>query len=479
MKAFKYWFIITLAGILSASCSGKGEGSGDDYVSKYLTISKKDARYFADGKGNTWIPIQTNYLPYKVGNGSDDEPSYVLMEDYIKKFADNGGNLMRVWISTDFLEIEDEQEGLYNPTKFQRIDKLLELADKYGVYIKFCLQHIRSIDGAKSSWDNSKVLAAKFKSIREYISTPEGIHSYLNRARALAEKYNANPRIFAWELWNEMDALPSDLWPSFTKSVLDSVKILFPNQLVLQTLGSLHSTGAEANYRKLFTYPNNQFVSVHRYLEQGNDWGQYSYIKGDVDTLVYTAMRFVRTYVKDRPIVVNEIGAVEPNHIGPSLMYKKDKDGMLIHDMVFAPFFCGAAGSGGMWHWDHYIYPGNLWYHFGRFANAIDGFDPVAESCEPFTFLAEGVRCFGLKGKTKTIIWCRDTANNWQTELVDGTPPPVKSNLAFNPQQIGANSYTKVRVYDPWKDNWSTVQPGNDGSVNVPAFQRSVVVSLE
>ena len=445
-----------------------------------IKISSVCPRYFETETGEAWIPIMTNYLPYYVDyNDNDDDAEFALVEDYFKKFSENGGNSMRIWVSTEFLEIEDKEEGKYNPLKFERIDKLLELAEKYDIKIKFTLHHIRSISAySENGWSNSSALATKFKDINEYVATPQGINSYLNRARALAKKYKNNTQIFAWELWNEMDAVPGNSWPTFTKDVLDSVKAIFPNHLVVQTLGSLHSISAENSYKTLFSYKNNEFASIHRYLELGTDWGQYSSIKGDIDTLVYSAMRFAQNYIEDRPIVINEIGAVEPNHAGPFALYKNDKEGVLIHDMVFAPFFCGSAGSGAMWHWDSYVYANNLWYHFKRFKNAIDGIDPVKEKFENFTFETSGVRGFGLKGETTTIIWCRDTNNNWRTELEQGIKPEPKNGLKINQKQIINKEYSTVKIYDPWKDSWTSVT-AKEGVIEVPPFIRSTVIVLQ
>ena len=83
------------------------------------------------------------------------------------------------------------------------------------------------------------------------------------------------------------------------------------------------------------------------------------------------------------PILVSEIGAVEANHSGPSVLYEKDKEGTLLHDILFAPFFAGAAGGGQIWHWDSYVAPNNLWFQFSRFAETVKGLDPPAEGFQP------------------------------------------------------------------------------------------------
>lgn len=453
----------------------------DGLLERPVRISTVYPRYFETDEQQTWIPISTNFLPADGLGGEDDADEMRFIENYFKNFSANGGNSLRIWISTSFLEIEDEEEGRYNPKKFERIDKLLGLAEKYNLLIKFTLQHIRTISPVSTpskDWANSKALATKFKDINEYVNTPAGRRSYLNRARALGERYRNNKQIYAWELWNEMNAVTWDDWEDFTRQMLDSVKTIFPCHLVTQTLGSLDCIKAEETYKKMFSFGNNEFVSLHRYLDPGDEWGQYSYVKGDIDTLVSTLMDFAKTYVKDRPIIYNEVGAVEGSHAGPSKLYPLDKEGILIHDMVFAPFFCGAAGCGSMWHWDHYILKNELWQHFKSFSRAVEGLNPVKEKFESFTFESDGVRCYGLKGKEKTVIWCRDTANNWKTELEQGIPAKEKIGWILNVDKKIGIPYKYVRFYNPWNDLRTEPQT-IDKYVIVPSFKRSLVILLQ
>ena len=439
-----------------------------------ITVSKTHPRYF-EKNGAAWIPISTNYLPIQ---------NIEEAEKYFKHFAENGGNAMRIWISTEFLEIEDQREGKYNPEKLARIEQLLQLAEKYHIYLKFTLHHLRTISNnisPEASWCNSRSLATKFKNVSEYVSSKKGKQSYLKRLKALAQKCQNHPYVYGWELWNEMDsAVPEAEWLPFTKEMLGKVKKLCPNQLVTQTLGSMHASYMDDYYKKLAVIPDNEFLSIHRYLDEGDKWHQYPIVKGAVSALATDAVAMGLTFTKNdpKPVIINEIGAVNPNHAGPSSLYTKDTEGVLLHDFIFAPFFGGSAGSGNTWHWDHYIEPNQLWYHFGRFKNAIEGIDPVKEAMQPFYFKRNTVACYGLKGKTKTILWCRDLANNWKTELREGRPAQMKRDFEI-PLNLINIKYTHYSVYDPWTDQWERHMPMYDGKALIPAFKRSIVVVLE
>jgi hypothetical protein len=119
----------------------------------------------------------------------------------------------------------------------------------------------------------------------------------------------------------------------------------------------------------------------------------------------------------------------------------------------------------------------NLWYHYKRFNNVISGIDPVKEKFVPFTFNQDSVRCYGIKGNTNTMIWCRDSRNNWKTELEQEILPVIKKNFSVKMAAIDNKNFTSAKAYNPWKDEWTKVEIEN-GTVILPPFLRSVVLIL-
>jgi hypothetical protein len=473
-------FISFLLSVFLVSGISPKKSIGTCRMDGFVRVSIKNPRYFETTDGHAWIPVMINYI---MPDGEEAEV-FKQVEIYFKHFSENGGNAMRIWISTPFLEIEDKKVGEYDQTKFNRIDSVLSLAKKYGIRIKFTLQNIRSIkpDSKESvSWSNRAYMAVEnggpFINISDYINSSKGKKAYLNRAKALSERYKNNKQIFSWELWNEMETAGREDWFPFTVQMLDSVKALFPNHLIAQTLGSMHSVDQDKMYEKLLTLKNNEYITVHRYLDPGTAWGQYDQVQWSIDLLISNAIQFVYRAGVIKPIVANEHGAVEANHAGPSKLYAKDSLGVFIHDMIFTPFFCGASGCGSMWHWDDYVEKQNLWYHYKRFNSVINGIDPIKEEFVPFTFIQDSVRCYGINGKKTNMIWCRDAKNNWKTELQQDIRPEIRKNFSFELAITGRTDYTSAKVYDPWNDKWTKVQIKN-GSVTLPPFLRSAIVIL-
>jgi hypothetical protein len=117
-----------------------------------------------------------------------------------------------------------------------------------------------------------------------------------------------------------------------------------------------------------------------------------------------------------------------------------------------------------------------LWHLFDRFAQVVDGLDPVKEKLRPFYFETDDLRVYGLKGNKTFLLWCRDKQNSWQTELRDGIPPRTITGavlaLGRHSELDGSSS---ARAFDPWMNKWKDLATDH-GKITLPDFQRSIVV---
>jgi hypothetical protein len=188
-----------------------------------------------------------------------------------------------------------------------------------------------------------------------------------------------------------------------------------------------------------------------------------------MDVLSADAVTALRDNAAAKPVLLSEVGAVEPKHAGPFRLYAKDRDGVLLHDGLFAPFFAGSAGGGQFWHWQDYVEPNSLWWQFARFAEAIQGVDPRAEQFVPERRDTPQVRVYALIGKNTTMLWVRDKASGWRAELVEGKAARTLQGVTL------PWTASSARVFDPWKNRWQTLL-SHDGKITLPPFKRSVVV---
>jgi len=290
-------------------------------------------------------------------------------------------------------------------------------------------------------------------------------------------KRGNNPTVFGWELWNEVNAVnvkQKAILLKWTQEMLIEVKKRLPRQLVMQTLGSFDSESSSELYRHYSQLPQNQLAQVHRYLDTG---AALAICQAPMDELGSDAVRTLRRFSPEKPVILSEVGGVEPHHAGPLKLYEKDTVGTLIHDILFAPFFSGAAAPGQSWHWDYYLEKNKLWWHFGRFVEAVKGFDPITEKSESFyETLSNQLKMYGLRGTKTTLLWLRDGAATWKTELAEGQPARMVSGRQLKATLKNAR---KVSFYDPWKNRWIKGKVSANGTIDLPDFRRSLIVKLE
>ena len=454
-------------------------GQPIDSHSAAVRVSPRDHRYLELTDGKPYIPIGLNMIsPPNFRRGEDE--ALRGMEEWLASLSSNGGNYIRVWLSNDFWDVEHEKSGVYDEEKAKRIDRMLDLCRKYGIRVKLTMEHFRSIGGGRQAWADKPLHnvanGGTAQSMADFFDGEASRELFQRKIAWYGKRYGNQPVVYGWELWNEINAVSGrGNIMGWTEMMLAELHKTFPGNMAMQSLGSFDNTRWRDLYRQHSNLPGNDLAQVHRYLDLGADW---DVCHGPVDVLAAEAVREIESYRPDRPVILAESGAVEPRHSGPFKLYPKDKDGILLHDILFAPFFAGAAGGGQIWHWDSYVAPNNLWFQFGRFAETVRDLDPPAEAFEPSMLKHDRLRVYVLKGKHTLLAWCRDTRNTWESELKNGEKPEQLRGMTvdFGPVLTG-KAPRSVRIYDPWANRWSNTKL-KKGELELPEFSRSIVVRM-
>ncbi len=471
--------LLLVASVPGRSARGATALSNTDDLKAFVRVSVRDSRYFELSNGRPYIPIGLNMIAPDRAFGPGETNGLRRMDDWFTKLAADGGNFGRVWLSSDFWDVEHEHSGQYDEAKARRIDALLELARQHGIRLKLTLEHFREMDESpRQGWANKPLHhvahGGTATNMADFFSGPASRERFKAKLDWFAARYGSDPIVFGWELWNEINAVRGGEYLTWTEAMLPELHHRFPENLAMQSLGSFDGDYARSAYQRLTQMPGNDVAQVHRYLDLG---ARYSVCHEAVDVLAADAVRTLLSWNPQRPVLLAESGAVEPGHSGPSKLYAKDKDGIILHDILFAPFFAGAAGPGHCWHWGEYVDRNNLWHHFARFAEVVRQVDVAEEHFLPMQTETPRLRIYVLKGQTTTLIWCRDRNNTWRTELEEGqAPAPVRTSLdiaAF----VSASGSARGRAFDPWKGNWSDVQTAGK-ACELPEFTRSLVLVL-
>ena len=464
-------------GFTVSVCSTSHAGSRLHESRAFVRVSARDNRYFELTNGEPFIPIGLNMIAPR---GVDEREALAGMHQWIKSLAENRGNYIRLWLSHNFFDIEHERSGQYDAEKAKRIDAVLEMARRHDVRVKMTIEHFRHFFRARQQWAAKPLhhvsQGGPAKDIDDFFQGRASREQFKTKLKWYANRYGDDPVIFAWELWNEMDTVRGKGYMEWTEEMLAELKKLFPKNLVTQSLGSFDNDSKRPRYRRVSLMTDNDFANVHRYLDLG---ASLDICKGPVDVMAADAIREIQNFKPGRPILLAESGAVEPSHTGPFKLYQKDQAGIILHDVVFAPFFVGAAGTGQNWHWDHYVAPNNLWFQFDRFAEAVKGVEPPAEAFKPMRLDHPRLRMYALKGKKTLLIWCRDKQNTWQTELAEGKPPAMVRDATVSLSAFGKNwDRAAVSFYDPWSNRWKKGSIKGT-AIRLPDFSRSLVIKVK
>lgn len=438
-----------------------------------IEISRTNPRYFETADGRTWIPIGMNICFDRLydGRAHGDAEVRANFDRWIRVFAANGGNCIRLWAGHASLEVMPDEPGKYDPEKAKTLKGIVALCEELGVRVKVTLESFRSTcaDASKSRqpFFNRKLYAPYAKDMTEFYASKKCFGIYMGKARYLKELgLGDSPAVYCWELWNEINATaPMADYVPWSARALAELRRMFPRQMTVNNLGSFSDVGAYQMYDELAAETDNEFLQVHRYLDAG---ACLDVCRGPMDVVAASAVREMLARRPDCPVILAETGAVQANHAGPFKYYASDKEGTLLHDALFAAFFAGSAGCGQYWHWDHQYVDGlGLWWHFRRFANAVEGLDPVAEDFRPFYTESRRLRMYGLRGRTTSVVWCRDKASDWESELVRGVAPETLDGESVPFRGCALDCYL------PWEDRRVTVP-----APTLPPFRRSVVVRV-
>ena len=458
--------VLLLCGL--STCSKQKKTFNESFVE----VSSENPSYFCLSNGDTYIPIGLNVC--HIRNDMDE------MERWFKNLSENGGNFARIWLGFNTFDYETVY-GQVDEEKIARVDTIIALAKKYGIKLKMCIENFRVIAPEYMGPHSKKAYhisnGGPFTSMTDYMSDDRGQKVFLDRVKFFKARYGDDPCIFAWELWNEMNAIGidnrADVIP-WSAAMLKKVKEIFPENLATQSLGSMDRASVFPHHEALMRIPENEVIQVHRYIDEG---AELPVCQAPMDVLAADAIETMQSYGTRKPILLAETGAVQPVHTGPHRAYANDPEGTILHDLLFAPYFTGAAGPGHSWHWDNYVDQNNIWFQFRRFSNAIEGVDPVKEGFHPLRADQPGFRVYVLKGKNHSLVWVRDAENTWKTELIDRIKPKLHRNITLNLNDLFKDvNVTHIKCYDPWTDQWSdakTVVP-----VVLPDFRRSLTLKI-
>ncbi len=167
-------------------------------------VSSKSPFYFVDDDGRVFFALGMN-MAWSVGDVAAD------YDKWIKKFSENGGNLVRIWTAPWSFEPERAKVTDYsdNEERLKNLDAIFEIAEKRGVFIQLCLvPHGELSEKVNPEWQinpYNKKNGGMLEKPSEFFVNKAARAAFKNKLRYIMARYGAYPSLFSYEFFNEAD----------------------------------------------------------------------------------------------------------------------------------------------------------------------------------------------------------------------------------------------------------------------------------
>ncbi len=344
----------------------------------YVRVSKRDPNYFEFDNGDFFYPIGHNVCAtFDARNAENLEVAVVqgegtfAYERYFKRMAENGENTARIWFAgwafsiewTKSYDIHYNGLGRYNLENAWRLDYVMDLAAKYGIYVMLTFtphgeMQPNDAQHEESDWGSSpyNVKNGGFLTSPRYFWThPDARRYYEQKVRYILARWGHSPNVLAWEIFNEVDLARyyrhmGQICAEWTGKTAQFIRDTDPaKHMVTTNLFYLYQTQWAA---PLWSRPELDLTTGHLF-------------KANLPEFLRSMYTHMKRY--NKPFLVTEAGDT-PFGQGPVQTEK------YLHMGIWASHAMPYPGAAMPWWWI-FIDDRNLYRHFGALAKFAKGQD--------------------------------------------------------------------------------------------------------
>ena len=384
----------------------------------FVRLSSKDPRYltFDNGRSAFFIGHDVCW---------SGKPGTFAYDIWFSKMQESGENITRIWMAPWCFGIEWKKLGYYDLAEAWKLDYVIKLAEKKGIYILLCLMNHGQLRREDEWKDNpyNKARGGPLSKPEDFWTNDKAIELFKKRLRYIVARWGYSTHILAWELWNEVDLTDGysslrDEVARWHKIMGDYLKEIDPYKHLVTTSFANPSLDS-----KIWKLKEMDIVTVHRYGPSG-----FKDIAKGVQYLIKTKWQEFK-----KPVIITEFGADWRWWGHP--YYYDDKDGVEIHNGIWSAIMAGSPSTAMLWWWDVYIHKYDLYYHYKALAKYLSGIHP--DECNFKDLKAEIVLPKEVKKEYLTSItlypaldWARPKENYFTVSL-NGTISGDISQLSF------------------------------------------------
>jgi hypothetical protein len=406
----------------------------------FVRLHPTNPRYLAFDNGATFFPIGVN-----LGWWRDDAlREYTRWLDALQA---NGANAARIWMASWSFGIEWQDTGLGNYNNRQHrahwLDEVLKMAEQRGIYLVIGLIPDREFraDGLWAGNPYNVANGGMLQTPVDFATNTAAKEMFKRRLRYIAARWGYSPNILAWEWWNEVEStrIETPALKPWIEEMTTHLRQFDVNRHLVTT--SYVGNGDDA----IWSMPEIDLMQRHEYNETPK------WFKPIPDGFRLTPN------APAKPLLFGEFGY---SSAGETLT-PATKDGIHLHNALWASAFNGFASTAMYWWWDDYIDAGNLWPRYKGIADFLADEDLAALASITAT-TSPTATVMALTNGSRALLWLRNNAwNQYDASFKYDMSQSTGEPFVFEPATLDNTSITLEDVSDGvWQAEWIDTETG-------------------
>ena len=410
-------------------------------------INKANSRYLkrdvvANGQrsNRSFFPAGPNVAWYEYVESPTRPMGIYFYKDYIDALAGNV-NYFRIWLNRyqylslygpEYTQMRDNKPTVYfNSTLNQKdaaeLDYIIEYAARNGITLMPCFFTFGDFFNkhqSASKWDNNPFhTLLGLESSTEFFTNSEAKRISRNLIRYIVARWGYATNIVCWELWNEIDNIPSDKLSTrqfhrnlvnWHKEMAEFIRSVDPFGHPITTSTTLLS---ETDYLSSHIYEPLDIVQYHTYgnIQKAKSNEQRSH-------QLFENSNIGHKLYPEKLYFVGEFGfgqsSYEPRY------QDKDPFGFDTHNCLWSSLFSTAMGPASFWFWSYlsekeliHIYKPMLTFS-KNLPLLSDSFTAhcTASLTRRSTIFPNGIQTYYMINAAEDTLygWCQDSAYSYQ-----------------------------------------------------------------
>ncbi|MBI5387474.1 MAG: DUF5060 domain-containing protein [Verrucomicrobia bacterium] len=304
---------------------------------------------------------------------------------------ETGGGPELLWEA----EVNRPLRGVYNQPDCFLLDRLVEAAEKHGIYLQLCLF---TRDLYRS--------ALRDPQSTEYQRAIDDAKKFLRYAVA---RWGHSTSVFAWEYFNEMDpGAPTDRFYRELGGFLEQIDVY----------RHLRTVSAWSPAPKYWAQASLDIADLHWYLRPISKPAWQDEVAGVLDRA-----KLLREGAPSKPALLAEFGLADDKW-GRSPYMPQDKAGVHFHNALWASAFSGLSGTAMFWWWET-LDQNDLYRHYRPLAAFLADVPFTTAQLRPASLTTEKqARAFAWRGQDRAYVWLHHPQATWWNVVAEKKSPP-------------------------------------------------------